>query len=364
MYKVDLNQSLINKMLILVEERIRYQLNIEKIAKELGYSSRHLRRIFKDETGINLSKYITYRKMTNALYDMKLNIYSNYNYISDKYGYDSYTSFLRSFIRVFKKSPSKIEEDFVIDLKSLFGINYPVIRSHRDSEYNLNRINFKDLYWKKNVEKIATHIIYCEEEYKLLTDELLTLGFGNHYVHNWNKIKNKPDIFDSVFNNPNCTKTNRYIVFIMCDDKDRLKIIKEQLYRESNINIIIDKFCINDIKATAKAIYRLVEQISNDGMTFFLHDKLNELYQNNKNIIISDIKFKPNQKKIIRKTIKKPLSGYLFIYKNEKTNTNLIKNRIESILKEDIKILDYQIINDSNPMKEDNILLIATKNNS
>lgn len=56
----------IQKILLYVEENLNQELSLEKIAKEFSYSRFYIARIFKDNTGITLYKYVQGRRLDEA----------------------------------------------------------------------------------------------------------------------------------------------------------------------------------------------------------------------------------------------------------------------------------------------------------
>ena len=60
------DMSITKRILLYIEDNLENELSLEKIAKELNYSKFYIARIFKDNTGITLYKYIQGRRLDEA----------------------------------------------------------------------------------------------------------------------------------------------------------------------------------------------------------------------------------------------------------------------------------------------------------
>ncbi|MBD5459855.1 MAG: helix-turn-helix domain-containing protein, partial [Lachnospiraceae bacterium] len=58
--------SITKRILLYVEEHLEKELSLEKIAEELSYSKFYMARIFKENTGMSLHKYIRGRRLDEA----------------------------------------------------------------------------------------------------------------------------------------------------------------------------------------------------------------------------------------------------------------------------------------------------------
>ncbi|BCK00697.1 helix-turn-helix transcriptional regulator [Anaerocolumna chitinilytica] len=95
-----------------VKDKIRRELDsisCNKAAQQYGYSEKQLRRIFSSATDMNLGKYIKYRRMAQALWELR---YTNTSIIqiAQNNGFESQESFTRAFKSAFKTTPSKFRE--------------------------------------------------------------------------------------------------------------------------------------------------------------------------------------------------------------------------------------------------------------
>ena len=56
----------VRKVIDYIEEHLEEKLNLEQIAEHAGYSRFHLNRIFMEETGDTIHKYVQERRLTMA----------------------------------------------------------------------------------------------------------------------------------------------------------------------------------------------------------------------------------------------------------------------------------------------------------
>lgn len=85
------------------------QVDCNKIASYGGYSVKQMNRIFTSQTNMNLGEYIRYRKMAQALWDLR---YTNADIIQIAVdnGFDTQESFTRAFKSIFHITPRKFRE--------------------------------------------------------------------------------------------------------------------------------------------------------------------------------------------------------------------------------------------------------------
>ncbi|HAV1831827.1 TPA: helix-turn-helix domain-containing protein [Enterobacter hormaechei subsp. steigerwaltii] len=87
-----------------IEDNLRFPLTVEKVSNRSGYSTWHLQRMFKEETGYSLGKYIRERKLTEIAKDLK-STDESICYLAILYGFDSQQSLTRTFKKLFNKPP-------------------------------------------------------------------------------------------------------------------------------------------------------------------------------------------------------------------------------------------------------------------
>ena len=63
---MELQKEIVGKVLNYIEDNIEKEINVDKIAKNAGYSKFYLNRIFSECTGITVYKYLQSRRLTLA----------------------------------------------------------------------------------------------------------------------------------------------------------------------------------------------------------------------------------------------------------------------------------------------------------
>ncbi|WP_260952667.1 helix-turn-helix domain-containing protein [Serratia marcescens] len=96
-----------------INENLEEQLHIERISAKSGYSKWHFQRIFKEETGISLGKYIRERKLSHA-YQLLVNTDMSVIDISTSLGFTSQQVFSRTVKKELRRSPRDIRKNGAI----------------------------------------------------------------------------------------------------------------------------------------------------------------------------------------------------------------------------------------------------------
>lgn len=94
----------VRKVIDYIEEHLEEELNLEQIAEHAGYSRFHLNRIFMEETGCTIHKYVQERRLTMAaekLVDTDMDI----TQIAYDAGYQSQQAFSLAFKQVYLCPP-------------------------------------------------------------------------------------------------------------------------------------------------------------------------------------------------------------------------------------------------------------------
>ena len=94
----------VRKVIDYIEEHLEEKLNLEQIAEHAGYSRFHLNRIFMEETGGTIHKYVQERRLTMAaekLVDTDMDI----TQIAYDAGYQSQQAFSLAFKQVYLCPP-------------------------------------------------------------------------------------------------------------------------------------------------------------------------------------------------------------------------------------------------------------------
>lgn len=96
--------------LTLIEENTDQRLTVESLAKELGVSSRTLRRRF-ESTGTTIADEINHRRMRRAAHRLLMGF--NVQEVADFVGINSAAQFTRSFTRAFGIGPKKFQTSYL-----------------------------------------------------------------------------------------------------------------------------------------------------------------------------------------------------------------------------------------------------------
>jgi len=183
------NQSLIEDVVVLIEENLKNYLSLDEISDGLGISKFHLHRIFKAITGMPLISYVRGRKLTSSLNDL-FNTDLNIIDIAYEYNFEYEQSYVRAFKRLFGISPSifrqqrcelsvvqRIDTSLLNDtsqgilfaprycLKPQFhlaGIKNLIVDSENQETFTAN-VNARDFYYNHRFELkncVNEHIYY------------------------------------------------------------------------------------------------------------------------------------------------------------------------------------------------------------
>lgn len=98
------NKEIIKKVLDYIEDNLDGKLDLDKIAQEAGYSKFHLTRVFSEEVGCTIYKYIQMRRLhvaANELTDTEKPIAE----IAFEAGYGSQQAFTYAFRQIYGYPP-------------------------------------------------------------------------------------------------------------------------------------------------------------------------------------------------------------------------------------------------------------------
>lgn len=101
---MEQQKEIVNKVLNYIEDNIEKEINVDKIAKNVGYSKFYLNRLFSECTGITIYKYLQSRRLTMAAEKL---IKSNepITKIAYEAGYDSQQAFSLAFKQLYVYPP-------------------------------------------------------------------------------------------------------------------------------------------------------------------------------------------------------------------------------------------------------------------
>lgn len=124
----------LNQVMDYIEAHLLEELSLEKIAEFAGVSDYHFRKIFFYLSGMTLSEYIKYRKLSEA--NMNLLQGEKVTDVAFKYGYESLDGFTRAFKKWLGFLPSEVAKTgvsksfpkltFVIDVKGGIAMDFRI----------------------------------------------------------------------------------------------------------------------------------------------------------------------------------------------------------------------------------------------
>ena len=97
-------KEIVRKAIDYIEKNLEQKINLDNISKNTGYSRFYLNRIFKEQTGITIYKYLQNRRLTIAAENL---VKTDKPVIQIAYeaGYDTQQSFSYAFKQVFLYPP-------------------------------------------------------------------------------------------------------------------------------------------------------------------------------------------------------------------------------------------------------------------
>ena len=101
---MDRKKDIVKKVLHYIEDNIGKEINVEKIAKSVGYSKFYLNRIFSECTGITIYKYLQSRRLTIAA-EKLVKTDEPITQIAYEAGYDSQQAFSLAFKQLYAYPP-------------------------------------------------------------------------------------------------------------------------------------------------------------------------------------------------------------------------------------------------------------------
>ncbi|MFZ5353951.1 MAG: helix-turn-helix domain-containing protein [Bacillota bacterium] len=87
-----------------IESRLKSDIDYSKLERATGFSIAHTRDVFKSCTKLSLAKYILYRRISNAAFDI-IHTDNSILDIAVDYGFESYDTFTRAFKRITGYTP-------------------------------------------------------------------------------------------------------------------------------------------------------------------------------------------------------------------------------------------------------------------
>ncbi|WP_213134204.1 helix-turn-helix transcriptional regulator [Citrobacter sp. FP75] len=125
-------------------------ISVVDVANMSGYSKRHIQKIFKIFTGMNISTYIRKRKLTQAAILLKLTKKKIYH-IAMELNFSTQQSFTRAFLREFNVTPLEYRNESGFDCTGLFlgvsinlYIKSPVMKVIDSLKLNTKEFHYRD----------------------------------------------------------------------------------------------------------------------------------------------------------------------------------------------------------------------------
>ncbi len=97
-------KEIVKKVIDYIEKNLERKINLDDIAKNIGYSKFHLNRIFTDQTGMTIYKYVQSRRLTIAA-EKLVKTDRPITQIAYEAGYDTQQSFSYAFKQVYSYPP-------------------------------------------------------------------------------------------------------------------------------------------------------------------------------------------------------------------------------------------------------------------
>lgn len=97
-------KEVIKKVIDYIEQNIEKEISLDNISKSIGYSKFHLNRVFAEQTGITIYKYLQNRRLTIAA-EKLIKTDKSITQIAYEAGYDTQQSFSFAFKQVYLYPP-------------------------------------------------------------------------------------------------------------------------------------------------------------------------------------------------------------------------------------------------------------------
>lgn len=113
----------INKVLTFIDENLDTELSLQKISNVAYYSPFHLHRLFKAITNETLNTYITRKRIERTAIMLIHNKELGIAEIADKYGFNSDSTFSRTFKKLYGQSPSEFRKSNLDNFSKISKVN-------------------------------------------------------------------------------------------------------------------------------------------------------------------------------------------------------------------------------------------------
>ena len=135
----------INKVLTFIDENLDTELSLHSISNVASYSPFHLHRLFKAITNETLNSFIIRKRIERAASMLIHNQEYSIAEISDKYGFNSDSSFSRTFKKMYGQSPSAFRRSNLNNFSKISKVNSKIGKvNFITDEYLCNISNLKN----------------------------------------------------------------------------------------------------------------------------------------------------------------------------------------------------------------------------
>lgn len=148
-----------------IEDHLIDRLTTDEIAKEMGYSTYHFSRIFKEKMGVSLMEYVKDRRLLRATEDIVLG--EKILDVAIKYGYETNNGFTKAFRKKYGFSPAVIKAFCVKKMCSENGEGYYM---DKDKIYENANMFLKATENYKKPEELYSCLVKTIQDNKLFTD--------------------------------------------------------------------------------------------------------------------------------------------------------------------------------------------------
>lgn len=161
--------EIIKQSKIFIKSHIEDVISVELIAKKFGYSKFHFSRMFSNEVGISLQRFIIEQRLQSAMRDIL-----NGDKVLDvaiKYNYETNTGFTKAFNKFFGYNPSFLSAIRMTELIFMMNGGICMLQNELYEELILNiqdRMNDED---RKLLEKAYQFVVNAHEGIKRYSGE-------------------------------------------------------------------------------------------------------------------------------------------------------------------------------------------------
>lgn len=101
---MNVHKKAVKKVIDYIEDNLENEMDLEKIAENIGYSKFHLNRIFAEETGYTIYKYLQMRRLMTAAQKL-VDTEKPITQIAYEAGYHSQQAFSLAFKQIYQYPP-------------------------------------------------------------------------------------------------------------------------------------------------------------------------------------------------------------------------------------------------------------------